>query len=74
MLQVYLLEYASTYNVKAIKGFAMKMMTDAQRKKTNPKNLKATFKDELLRDTDKLLTLKCGKTPVIVVGSNHLEM
>ena len=52
----------------------MKMMSDAERKKTNPKNLKVTFRDKVLKDNDKLLTLMCGKTPVVVLDEDGEEL
>ena len=60
------MEYEATYNIKAVKGVAMKNIPSLIRKKVNPKDLKVTLRNNHLKDTQKLQHLLCGMTPIIV--------
>lgn len=64
--EVITLEFLPLHNVKAIKGMAMKHLSADVRKQTNIKSLQVFFKDRQLKDSENLLSLQCGKTPVIV--------
>ena len=66
LFQVIRMEFALHYNVKAIKGLAMKHLPPELKKQTSYKSLRVMFKDRQLKDSESLVSLNCGKTPVIV--------
>ena len=71
--QVFPIEYEPMHNIKVVKGAAMRRLPKAQRKKTDPKHLKVTFKDAPLKDSKKLVDLKCGKCPIVVSSQNIVK-
>ena len=60
------MEFAPSHNVKAIKGMVMKHLPAELKKQTTFKTLKIMFQDKPLKESDKLVSLNCGMTPVIV--------
>ena len=60
------MEFAPSHNVKAIKGTVMKHLSAELKVQTAFKRLIVRFQDKPLKDSEKLHSLNCGKTPVIV--------
>ena len=60
------MEFALHHNVKAIKGLAMKYLPHDLKRQTCFKSMRVMFKNRQLKDSDSLVSLNCGKTPLIV--------